>query len=152
MTMFGNLHNIHLLHAIKEDAFKRAKDYKDISLIVCILDFVETASKKKAEGLLQEIAGYPRDIPLFDITIKGMENILSGLGTEELVGVLTKDYWDNPVKDSFAFDKYMAILTILMIKEGFPLARAQQVLLRKLYLRNQAAWKEEEWIAFEDMS
>ena len=87
---------------------------------------------------------------MFDITIKGMEYILAGMGTEELLGVLSKDYWDNPVKDSLAFDKYMGILEVLMIKEGFPLARVQQILLRELFMRNQEVWKQEEWIAYEE--
>lgn len=137
MKFFENLSNVDLLYAVRKDAVSRAKDYKDISLIVCILDFVDTVSRKRVEGLLQEIAGYPRDIPLFDITIKGMEYILAGMGADELVEVLTKDYWENPVKDSFAFDKYMGILEVLMIKEGFSLARVQQILLRELLLRNQ---------------
>ena len=142
--------NAHLLCAIEEDAFKRANDYKDISLIVCILDYVEAVSGKNVEGLLQEIAAYPRDIPLFDITIKGMEHILAGMETEELVGALTQDYWDNPVKDSFAFDKYMGILGVLMIKEEFPIERVQQILLRKMLLRNRAAWKDMEWIGWNE--
>ena len=138
-----------MLYAVREDAVNRAKDYKDISLIVCILDFVEMVSRKRVEGLLQEIAGYPKDIPLFDMTIKGMEYILAGMGVDELAEVLTKDYWENQVKDSFAFDKYMGILEVLMIKEGFPLARVQQILLRELLLRNQEVWREEEWIIYE---
>ncbi len=149
MKFLENISNADLLHAVREDAISRAKDYKDISLMVCILDFVETVSRKKVEGLLQEIAGYPRDIPLFDITIKGMEYILAGKETNELVEVLTKDYWENPKKDSFAFDKYMGILEVIMIKEEFPIERVQQILLRELLLRNQEVWKEEEWIAYE---
>lgn len=150
MKYFENLSNADLLYAVREDAVGRAKDYIDISLIVCILDFVETVSRKKVKGLLQEIAGYPRDIPLFDITIKGMEHILAGMGVDELVEVLTKDYWENPVKDSFAFDKYMGILEVLMIKEEFPIERVQQILLKELFLRNRKVWKEEEWIAYEE--
>ena len=149
MKFLENISNADLLHAVREDAISRAKDYKDISLMVCILDFVETVSRKKVEGLLQEIAGYPKDIPLFDMTIKGMEYILAGMGVDELVEVLTKDYWENPVKDSLAFDKYMGILEVLMIKEGFSLARIQQILLRELLLRNQEVWREEEWIIYE---
>ena len=149
MKYFENLSNADLLYAVREDAVGRAKDYIDISLIVCILDFVETVSRKKVKGLLQEIAGYPRDIPLFDITIKGMEYILAGMCVDELVEVLTKDYWENPVKDSFAFDKYMGILEVLMIKEEFPIARVQQTLLKELLLRNQEVWREEEWIIYE---
>lgn len=149
MKIFENLSNAHLLYAVREDAVNRAKDYKDISLIVCILEYVETVSRKNVEGLLQEIAGYPRDIPLFDVTIKGMEFILAGMEANELVSVLTKDYWENSVKDSFAFDKYMGILGVLMIKEGFPIARVQQILLRELLLRNQEVWREEEWIICE---
>lgn len=149
MKFLENISNADLLHAVREDAISRAKDYKDISLMVCILDFVETVSRKKVEGLLQEIAGYPRDIPLFNITIKGMEYILAGKETNELVEVLTKDYWENPKKDSFAFDKYMGILEVIMIKEEFPIERVQQILLRELLLRNQEVWKEEEWIAYE---
>lgn len=149
MKFLENISNADLLHAVREDAISRAKDYKDISLMVCILDFVETVSRKKVEGLLQEIAGYPRDIPLFDITIKGMEYILAGKETNELVEVLTKDYWENQKKDSFAFDKYMGILEVIMIKEEFPIERVQQILLRELLLRNQEVWKEEEWIAYE---
>ena len=83
MKFFENLSNVDLLYAVREDAVSRAKDYEDISLIVCILDYVETVSRKKVKGLLQEIAGYPRDIPLFDITIKGMEYILAGTGTDD---------------------------------------------------------------------
>lgn len=149
MKFFENLSNADLLYAVREDAVNRAKDYKDISLIVCILDFVEMVYRKRVEGLLQEIAGYPKDIPLFDMTIKGMEYILAGMGVDELAEVLTKDYWENQVKDSFAFDKYMGILEVLMIKEGFPLARVQQILLRELLLRNQEVWREEEWIIYE---
>jgi len=150
MKFFENLSNVDLLYAVREDAVSRAKDYEDISLIVCILDYVETVSRKKVKGLLQEIAGYPRDIPLFDITIKGMEYILAGTSTDELVEVLTKDYWENPVKNSFAFDKYMGILEVLMIKEEFPIERVQQILLKELFLRNQAVWKEEAWVAYEE--
>lgn len=149
MKFFDNLSNADLLYAVREDAISRSKDYKDISLIVCILDFVETVSRKRVEGLLQEIAGYPKDIPLFDMTIKGMEYILAGMGEDELVEVLTKDYWENPVKDSLAFDKYIGILEVLMIKEGFSLARIQQILLRELLLRNQEVWRAEEWIIYE---
>lgn len=149
MKFFESLSNADLLYAVREDAVSRAKDYEDISLIVCALDFVETVSRKRVEGLLQDIAGYPRDIPLFDMTIKGMEYILAGMGVDELVEVLTKDYWDNPVKDSFAFDKYIGILGVLMIKENFSLARIQQTLLRELLLRNQEVWREEEWIIYE---
>ena len=149
MMFLKKLSNADLLYAVREDAVSRAKDYKDISLIVCILDYVETVSRKKVEGLLWEIAGYPRDIPLFDITIKGMEYILAGMGTDELVEVLSKDYWENPVKDSFAFDKYMGILGVLMIKEEFPIERVQQILLRELLLRNREVWKEEEWLIYE---
>ena len=150
MKFFENLSNVDLLYAVREDAVSRAKDYEDISLIVCILDYVETVSRKKVKGLLQEIAGYPRDIPLFDITIKGMEYILAGTGTDELVEVLTKDYWENPVKNSFAFDKYMGILEVLMIKEEYPIERVQQILLKELFLRNQEVWKEEAWVAYEE--
>ena len=150
MKYFENLSNADLLYAVREDAVGRAKDYIDISLIVCILDFVETVSRKKVKGLLQEIAGYPRDIPLFDITIKGMEHILAGMGVDELVEVLTKDYWENTVKDSFAFDKYMGILEVLMIKEEFPIERVQQILLKELFLRNQEVWKEEALVAYEE--
>lgn len=149
MKFLENISNANLLYAVREDAISRAKDYKDISLIVCILDFVETVSRKRVEGMLQEIAGYPRDIPLFDITIKGMEYILAGKGLDELVEVLTKDYWENPVKDSFAFDKYMGILEVLMIKEEVSIEGVQQILLRELLLRNQEVWKEEGWIAYE---
>lgn len=149
MKIFEILSNAHLLYAVREDAVSRAKGYEDISLIVCILDYVETVSRKKVEGLLQEIAGYPRDIPLFDVTIKGMENILAGTGTDELVEVLTKDYWENPVKDSLAFDKYMGILEVLMMKEDFSIARVQQILLREMFLRNQEVWREEEWIIYD---
>lgn len=145
MEVFRNLSNGHLLYEVQEDALGRAKGYIDITLIVCILDYVETVSRKKVEGLLQEIAGYPKDIPLFDITVKGMEYILAGMETEELVEVLTQDYWNNPVKDNFAFEKYMGILEVLMIKEEFPVARIQQILLKKLILRNQMVWKEEVW-------
>lgn len=145
MEVFRNLSNGHLLYEVQEDALGRAKGYIDITLIVCILDYVETVSRKKVEGLLQEIAGYPKDIPLFDITVKGMEYILAGMKTEELVEVLTQDYWNNPVKDNFAFEKYMGILEVLMIKEEFPVARIQQILLKKLILRNQMVWKEEVW-------
>lgn len=60
MEVFKNLSNGHLLYAVQEDAFQRAKGYAGISLIVCILDYVETVSGKTVEGLLQEIAGYPR--------------------------------------------------------------------------------------------
>ena len=150
MKFFDNLTNVHLLDAVRKDAVSRAKDYKDISLIVCILDYVETVSRKNVEGLLQEIAGYPRDIPLFDITIKGMEYILAGMSADELVEVLTKDYWENPVKDSFAFDKYMGILEVLLIKEGFSVARVQQIMLRELLWRNQEVWREEEWIIYDE--
>ena len=150
MKFLENKSNADLLLAVREDAISRAKDYKDISLIVCIMDFVETVSRKKVEGLLQEIAGYPRDSPLFDITIKGMEYILAGKGINELVEVLTNDYWENPKKDSFAFDKYMGILEVLMIKEEFPIERVQQILLKELFLRNQAVWKEEAWVAYEE--
>lgn len=149
MKFLENISNADLLHAVREDTINRAKDYKDISLLACILDFVETVSRKKVEGLLQEIVGYPRDIPLFDVTIKGMGYILAGKGINELVEVLTKDYWENPVKDSFAFDKYMGILEVLMIKEEFSIERVQQMLLRELLLRNQEVWKEEGWIAYE---
>lgn len=148
MKFLENISNADLLYAVREDAVGRAKDYKDISLIVCILDFVETVSRKKVEGLLQEIASYPRDIPLFDITIKGMEYILAGKGINELVEVLTKDYWENPVKDSFTFDKYLGILEVLMIKEEFSIERIQQILLQELLLRNQEVWREEEWIDY----
>lgn len=150
MLFCENLSNVHLLYDVKEDAVKKAKGYKDISLLVCILDYVETVFRKSVEGLLQEIAGYPRDIPLFDVTIKGMEYILAGMTTDEIVDILTKDYWENPVKDSLAFDKYMGILGILMIKERFPITRVQQILLNELLLRNQAVWKEEEWITYEE--
>lgn len=149
MEFWENISNADLLYAVREDAIGRAKDYKEISLIVCILDYVETVSRKKVEGLLHEIAGYPRDIPLFDITIKGMEYILAGMGVNELVEVLAKDYWENPVQDSFAFDKYMGILEVLMIKEEFPIERVQQILLMESLFRNQEVWKEEEWIAYE---
>ena len=150
MMFLKKLWNADLLYAVRKDAVRKAKDYKDISLLVCILDFAETVSRKRVEGLLQEIAGYPRDIPLFDITIKGMEYILAGLGTDELVEVLTQNYWESPVKESFAFDKYMGILEVLMIKEKFPIERMQQILLRELLLRNRKVWKEEEWIAYEE--
>lgn len=150
MKFFESLSNDDLLYAVRKDAVSRAKDYEDISLIVCALDFVETVSRKRVEGLLQDIAGYPRDIPLFDVTIKGMEYILAGMTTDEIVDILTKDYWENPVKDSFAFDKYMGILGVLMIKERFPITRVQQILLNELLLRNQAVWKEEEWITYEE--
>ena len=150
MKFFDNLTNVHLLDDVRKDAVSRAKDYIDISLIVCILDYVETVSRKNVEGLLQEIAGYPRDIPLFDITIKGMEYILAGMSADELVEVLTKDYWENPVKDSFAFDKYMGILEVLLIKEGFSVARVQQIMLRELLWRNQEVWREEEWIIYDE--
>lgn len=150
MKFFENLSNGDLVYAVREDAVSRAKDYKDISLIVCILDFVEMVSRKRVEGLLHEIAGYPKDIPLFDMTIKGMEYILAGMGVDELVEVLTKDYWENPVKDSFAFDKYMGILEVLMIKEEFPIERVQQILLKELFLRNQEVWKEEALVAYEE--
>lgn len=150
MMFLKKLSNADLLYEVRKDAVSKAKDYKDISLLVCILDFVETVSRKRVEGLLQEIAGYPRDIPLFDITIKGTEYILAGLGTDELVEVLTKDYWKSPVKENFAFDKYMGILEILMIKEEFPIKRVQQILLKELFLRNRKVWKEEEWIAYEE--
>lgn len=148
MKFLENISNADLLYAVRKDAISRAKDYKDISLLVCILDYVETVSRKKVEGLLQEIAGYPRDIPLFDITIKGMEYILAGMGVNELVEVLAKDYWENTVKDSFAFDKYMGILEVLMIKEEFSIERVQQILLQELFLRNQEVWREEEWIDY----
>ena len=150
MMFLKKLSNADLLYEVRKDAVSKAKDYKDISLLVCILDFVETVSRKEAEGLLREIAGYPRDIPLFDITIKGMKYILAGLGTDELVEVLTKDYWKSPVKENFAFDKYMGILEVLMIKEEFPIERVQQILLTELLLRNQKVWKEEAWIAYEE--
>jgi len=150
MMFLKKLSNADLLYEVRKDAVSKAKDYKDISLLVCIFDFVETVSRRRVEGLLQEIAGYPRDIPLFDITIKGMEYILAGLGTDELVEVLTKDYWKSPVKENFAFDKYMGILEVLMIKEEFPIERVQQILLKELLLRNRKVWKEEEWIAYEE--
>lgn len=150
MMCFEKLLNTDLLYAVREDAVSRAKDYKDISLIVCILDFVETVSRKKMEGLLQEIAGYPRDIPLFDITIKGMEYILAGMDVDELVEVLTKDYWECPIKDSLAFDKYMGILEVLMIKKEFPIERVQQILLKELLFRNREVWKAEEWMIDEE--
>ncbi len=149
MMFWEKMSNANLLCAVRKDVIDRDKDYKDINLIACILDYVETASREKVDGLLQEIAGYPRDIPLFDITIKGMEYILKGMGTDELVEVLTKDYWESPVKDSFAFDKYMGILEVIMIKEEFPIQRVQQILLTELLLRNQEAWKEEEWLIYE---
>lgn len=70
MMFFKKLSNADLLYAVREAAVSKAKDYKDISLLVCILDFVETVSRKRVEGLIQEIAGYPRDIPLFDIRLR----------------------------------------------------------------------------------
>lgn len=148
MMFFEKFSNADLLYAVREDAINRDKDYKDINLIACILDYVEMVSRENVESLLQEIAGYPRDIPLFDITIKGMEYILKGMSVDELVEVLTKDYWQNPVKDSIAFDKYMGILEVLMIKEEFPIERVQQILLMELLLRNQRVWKEEEWLIY----
>lgn len=149
MEVFKNLSNGHLLCAVQKDAFQRAKGYINVSLIMCILDYVEIASIKKVEGLLKEIDGYPRDIPLFDITIKGIEGIISGMEMEELVEVLTKEYWDNPVKDSMRFEKYMGILGVLMIKEEFSIAKVQQILLQQMVLRNQIAWKDEEWMGNE---
>ena len=137
MKLFENICNEHLLYEVQQDAFKRTTGYIDMSLIICIFNFAETVSRKNVEGLLMEIAGYPRDIPLFDITIKGMEYILAGRNMEELVEVLTKDYWDNPIKDSFAFEKYMGILAVLMINEKFTLIKIQHVLLNQLCLRNQ---------------
>ena len=146
MEVFKNLSNGHLLYEVQKDALQRAKGYINLSLILCILEYVEIASMKKWKRLMKEIYDCPRDIPLFDITIQGMEYILAGMGMVELVEVLTKDYWDNPVKDTMRFEKYMGILGVLMIKEEFPMARAQQILLKQMVLRNQIAWKEEEWI------
>ena len=54
--------------------------------------------------------------------------------TKELVEVLVKDYWDNPIKDHIAFDKYMGILGVLMIKGKYPIERVQQILLQRLVL------------------
>lgn len=149
MVFFEKLSNADLLYSVRKDAICRDKDYKDINLIACILDYVETVSREDVEGLLCEMTGYPRDIPLFDITIKGMEYILKGMDTDELVEVLTKEYWESPVKDSFAFDKYMGILGIIMIKEEFSIEKAQQILLTELLLRNREVWKEEEWLIYE---
>lgn len=149
MMFFKKLSNADLLYAVRNNAISRDTDYKDINLIASILDYVETVSRENVEGLLREMAGYPRDIPLFDITIKGMEYILKGMGTDELVEVLTKEYWESPVKDIFAFDKYMGILGVIIIKEEFSLERAQQILLTEFLLRNREVWKDEEWLIYE---
>ena len=146
MELLKNIPNGHLLYEVQEDAFKRTKGNIELNLIICILDFAWMVSRKNVEGLLIDIEGYPRDIPLFDITIKGMEHILTGMETKELVEVLVKDYWDNPIKDHFAFDKYMGILGVLMIKEKYPIERVQQILLERLVLKNQTNYKEDKWI------
>ena len=80
MEVFKNLSNGHLLYEVQKDALQRAKGYINLSLILCILEYVEIASMKKWKRLMKEIYDCPRDIPLFDITIQGMEYILAGMG------------------------------------------------------------------------
>ena len=132
-----------LLSEVYMDALQKAEGVVSISLVDCLVDFVETVWKKKVVGLLREIHKYPRDVVLFDSTIKGLEYVVAGMCDEEILEAMVEDYWLIKDEGNRAFERYVGILGVFMMKEEYSSAKAQQIVLQQFGLRNQAVFGNE---------
>ena len=64
---------------------------------------------------------------------------------EVLLDVLVKDYWSKDAKSKTAFDKYLAIITLMKISEGVSPRQIQQILLYQLLELNEISGVGKEW-------
>lgn len=137
MEKITNLKNDPLLSEIYKDAISKSEEVKSLSIVDCLVDFAEDVRKKKVEGLLQEIHKYPRDVVLFDVTIQGLEYVVAGVSDEEVLQFLTEDYWQSGEERNKAFERYISILGVFMLKEEYSPQMVQQVVLQEFIIRNQ---------------
>lgn len=137
MKKITNLKDNPLLSEVYKDAVSKSEEVISLSIVDCLVDFAEDAWKKKVEGLLQEIHKYPRDVVLFDVTIQGLEYVVAGVSDEEILLFLTEDYWKSGEESNKAFERYISILGVFLLKEEYSPSMVQQIVLQEFIIRNQ---------------